>query len=253
MMLVARWAIENDPTARIFYVFEAGDDHQADANKFMQAISDSPNRRAMFRYEDHAFVTKKGSKPTQAADILAWHACKQWDRENRNIFQMRGDFYELASKVPTRKFILDREEPLADDSRQHAVGASGKGTSWTLRSKHLRQPDGFAHAVDLVPIIHGALRWDWPGCRRIALAMAEASDAFRIPLRWGGIWDRRLAEYATSYAAIERESAAYVARRRAQGKRAAIDGPHFELIAEVPNLGRPGLKLVLLGPHRDTH
>ena len=104
-----------------------------------------------------------------------------------------------------------------------------RGVSWTMNSRHLKQPDGFGHAVDLVPLIGGRLAWDWPACRRIALAMAKAAEELDVALRWGGVWDRPLADYGRSLASIEAENQAYVARRRAAGKRAAIDGPHFEL------------------------
>lgn len=106
-----------------------------------------------------------------------------------------------------------------------------RGVSWTMDSRHLRQADGFAHAVDLVPWIDGALSWDWPACRRIAWAMAAAADALHVGLRWGGVWDKPMAAYAGSLAAVAAENEAYVARRRNAGKRAAIDGPHFELAA----------------------
>ncbi len=102
------WAEQNDPDARIFYVFEAGDDHQADANKILQSIADNPKRKARYHYEAHAFLTKRGSLPTQAADILAWHVSKQWDREQRGIARLRGDFSELVESIPTRKDWLDR-------------------------------------------------------------------------------------------------------------------------------------------------
>jgi len=107
-----------------------------------------------------------------------------------------------------------------------------RGVSWTMNSRHLKQSDGYAHAVDLVPLIAGRLAWDWPACRRIALTMAKAAEELGVALRWGGVWDRPLAGYGRSLAAIEAENRAYVARRRAAGKRAAIDGPHFELATD---------------------
>jgi peptidoglycan L-alanyl-D-glutamate endopeptidase CwlK len=47
-----------------------------------------------------------------------------------------------------------------------------------------------------------------------------------IPIRWGGAWDVVLTE---SDELPEDLVADYVARRRKAGKRAFIDGPHFEL------------------------
>lgn len=116
------WARDNDPSARIVYVFEAGDDHQADANKILQSIADNPDRRAFFNYENHAFVPKRSSLPTQAADILAWHVCKQWDRRERKIEKLRGDFTELVENIPTREdlWTAERVREMCEAVRQGA-------------------------------------------------------------------------------------------------------------------------------------
>ena len=36
-----------------------------------------------------------------------------------------------------------------------------KGVSKTMKSKHLKQPDGYSHAVDLVPLVNGVVTWKW--------------------------------------------------------------------------------------------
>ena len=103
------------------------------------------------------------------------------------------------------------------------------GVSWTMKSRHLCQADGFAHAVDLVPWINRLPTWDWAGWYRIAAAMGRVAGEQDIALIWGGVWDRPMALYASDEEAIVAENKAYVARRRAGGRRAAIDGPHYEL------------------------
>lgn len=103
------------------------------------------------------------------------------------------------------------------------------GTSWTLNSKHRTQADGFGHAVDLVPFIDGDLRWEWPACYLVAAAMGKAATKLGVRLVWGGVWDRSMSDYDHATAAVQAASAEYVARRRKLGRRAAIDGPHFEL------------------------
>jgi peptidoglycan L-alanyl-D-glutamate endopeptidase CwlK len=118
-----------------------------------------------------------------------------------------------------------------------------RGVSWTMNSRHLRQPDGFGHAADLVPVIDGKLAWDWDGCVAIAFAMARAASAIRLSLRWGGVWDLPLTTFATSEASVRAASQAYVGRRRKAGNRASLDGPHFELLEHVPQAAdqpRPG-------------
>jgi peptidoglycan L-alanyl-D-glutamate endopeptidase CwlK len=114
-----------------------------------------------------------------------------------------------------------------------------RGVSKTLNSKHKRQPDGFGHAVDLVPFINGKLRWEWKPIFVIAAAVRKALDIVNasrsevgkapIKLIWGGVWDRDFATLSADPKAMEIAVNAYVARRRKQGKTAFIDGPHFEL------------------------
>ena len=104
------------------------------------------------------------------------------------------------------------------------------GTSTTMNSMHLVQADGYGHAVDLVPYINGKLRWEWEPIYRIAAAMCSAAKELRLPLRWGGVWDRKFPQdFQGSVGDMRYQVEQYVARRKAAGKRAFIDGPHFEL------------------------
>lgn len=105
-----------------------------------------------------------------------------------------------------------------------------RGVSKTMNSKHMVQADGYGHAVDLVPYINGKLRWEWPPIFAIAAAMHKASAEMALRLRWGGVWDRSFpVDYGNTPQDIKRMVDAYVARRRALGKSAFIDGPHYEL------------------------
>lgn len=100
-----------------------------------------------------------------------------------------------------------------------------RGTSRTMNSRHLT-----GHAVDLVPVIGGALRWDWPALYGVAAAMRAAAVARGIALRWGGAWD---VDFTATTEAPAEVSADYVARRKAAGRKAFLDGPHFELPARA--------------------
>lgn len=99
--------------------------------------------------------------------------------------------------------------------------------SKTLNSKHLKQPDGTGHAVDLVPWVDGGPRWEWGPIYDIAAAMRRAAIEESVAIRWGGVWDKRLADLPATDAGIQAEVAAYCARHPGPD---FIDGPHFELI-----------------------
>lgn len=96
-----------------------------------------------------------------------------------------------------------------------------RGASKTLNSRHIS-----GHAVDLVPYIGGKLRWEWEPIYQIAEAVRVAAGQQGVPIRWGGVWDRMLTEHDEPPEDLVTD---YVARRRSVGKRAFIDGPHFEL------------------------
>jgi peptidoglycan L-alanyl-D-glutamate endopeptidase CwlK len=96
-----------------------------------------------------------------------------------------------------------------------------RGASQTMRSRHLT-----GHAVDLVPYINGKLRWEWDPIYKIADAVSTAAEELGTPIRWGGAWDRLLTETDDL---PEDMVADYGARRRRAGKKAFLDGPHFEL------------------------
>lgn len=104
-----------------------------------------------------------------------------------------------------------------------------RGVSKTMNSMHMRQPDGFGHAVDLVPWINGQLRWEWKPIFVIAEAVQRAANELDVDLVWGGVWDRNFRDLSPSPQGMEQAVNAYVARRRGMGKTAFIDGPHWQL------------------------
>lgn len=59
------------------------------------------------------------------------------------------------------------------------------GASRTLNSRHLT-----GHAVDLIALVNGEVRWDWPLYHLIAKAVKQAAAIERVPIEWGGDWLR---------------------------------------------------------------
>lgn len=98
-----------------------------------------------------------------------------------------------------------------------------RGASQTMDSRHLT-----GHAVDLCALVAGDIRWEWDLYPPIAEAMRLAAIDLGIPVRWGGGWF--LLNELSSQQAIVRATTAYTNARRAQKKKAFLDGPHFELL-----------------------
>ena len=68
-------------------------------------------------------------------------------------------------------------------SKQRQIELVNKGASKTLNSRHIT-----GHAVDVVALVGGTVRWDWPLYDKIAKAFKQASKELNIPIIWGGDW-----------------------------------------------------------------
>lgn len=145
----------------------------------------------------------------------------------RSKAELKGVHPDLV-KVVARAISLTTQDFSVHDGIR-TVGEQrklvAKGVSKTMKSRHIT-----GHAVDLVPYINGKLRWEWEPIYHIAKAVRIAAKELEIPIRWGGAWDRRLTD---SEGSVEDLVNGYVSRRRNAGKRAFIDGPHFELPRKI--------------------
>lgn len=113
-----------------------------------------------------------------------------------------------------------------------------QGRSRTMNSNHLVKADGLGWAVDLVPYVDGALTWEWKLTTKagqvlepfyhIAAAMRAAAIRQGVPLVWGGVWDRRLADLPPTAAGLKKAMQEYGVRHVGSD---LFDGPHFELKA----------------------
>lgn len=130
---------------------------------------------------------------------------------------------ELALTITPIDFGV--HEGLRTLERQQAYVRAG--VSKTMNSKHLKQPDGFGHAVDLVPYVDGQLRWEWPPIYPIALSMRLAALEFDVELIWGGVWDLTMRELSATPELLKRDVVEYAKRHPGPD---FLDGPHYQLI-----------------------
>ena len=116
---------------------------------------------------------------------------------------------------------------LRTDAEQHEYVRAG--VSPQMSSKHLRQADGFGHAVDLIACINGKLRWEHPPMYRIAAAVRQAAEAEGVAIKWGGCWVP-FSGIAPTSRAMEQAVADYEARRRKARRAVSTGRHHFELL-----------------------
>lgn len=147
------------------------------------------------------------------------------EKEMKGVHPLLLQVAKLALDLSTQDFIFyDGLRTLKEQ-----VALKAKGMTKTLQSKHLPQSDGLGHAMDLVPYIGGGPKWDWEGCYRVAMAVDEAATKLNCAhqIRWGGAWDRTLADFGGNEDAYSAQVQEY--QKRHEGKD-FIDGPHYELV-----------------------
>ena len=149
----------------------------------------------------------------------------------RSVGRLKGVHPDLVKVVQRAIELTEQDFTVQEGVRSLALQKIylKRGATKTLESKHRVQSDGYGHAVDLVPIIKGQPRWEWNLIYPVAVAMATASKELGVELVWGGVWDRELDDLPKTVEGIKAAVDAYTDRRRAAGKSAFIDGPHYQL------------------------
>lgn len=141
----------------------------------------------------------------------------------KSLRELQGVHPDLVAVVRRAIAITVQDFAVHDGRRTMAEQKRlvESGASQTMDSRHLT-----GHAVDLVPSVNGKLRWEWGPIHRVADAVRIAARELGTPLRWGAAWD---IDFTASDSLPENIVSDYAARRRKAGKRAFLDGPHFEL------------------------
>ncbi len=146
----------------------------------------------------------------------------------RELELVRDDLVEVChvslSRSPVDFGVHDGFRSAGDQRKLYNRGVS-QLDGYTKISKHQVQADGFVHAVDLVPWIDGRWQWDWSAIFEMAEVIIDVAREKNTQLRWGGCWQHVNPINASPDQMVQD----YVKRKRAQGRRAFNDGPHWEL------------------------
>lgn len=139
------------------------------------------------------------------------------NRSKEKLYGVHNDLVKVAIRALELSPVdFAITEGLRTKNRQSELVKAG--ASKIMNSMHIT-----GHAIDVAAFV-GEIRWDFGLYLKIAEAFKKASIELGIPIVWGGCW-RRLSEVDD----IDKAVADYVARKRIEGKKALVDGPHFEL------------------------
>lgn len=131
--------------------------------------------------------------PDQAIDMLDMqtypHAFGKSSRANlRGVLPSLVSVAELAIKLCPYDGTVLAGGGLRELAAQKQYVANG--TSWTLNSRHLKQADGYSHAIDLIALTDGKIDWqNMTAFRAMAEAVQTASAILSVPVRQGCDWD----------------------------------------------------------------
>jgi hypothetical protein len=93
---IGLWAEDNKVEGPFAYFFEAGHAHQGEANTRMNLIYQNPVTRARYHHASHTFADKKLHRGLQAADMLAWHFARMYNRSVIGGEHVRPDTAHLV-------------------------------------------------------------------------------------------------------------------------------------------------------------
>lgn len=111
----------------------------------------------------------------------------------KRLIGVHPDLITVVNLVGKERNIIVIEGVRTVERQQKLVA---RGSSTTMNSKHIVQPDGFAHAVDIAPYFDtdndGDLEpsWAWVDYYPLAEAMKECAEKYGIKLQWGGDWKK---------------------------------------------------------------
>lgn len=134
------------------------------------------------------------------------------DKSRGNLKGVHPDLVRVLERAIAKSPVDFRViEGVRTPERQRELYAQGrtvpgKVVTWTLKSNHFVQDDGWGHATDLFPA-----PYTWtvgPQWRAVADAVLAAGKELGVAVRWGKDWDRD----------------------GVIGEKGETDGPHFELV-----------------------
>ncbi len=148
----------------------------------------------------------------------------------KSLTQLSGVHPDLARVVKRAIGLSTQDFTVFEGLRSQATQNAylKRGVTTVKFSQHMKQADGYGHAVDLVPWVAGGPRWEWPIIYPIAAAMALAARQEGVSIRWGGCWTN-LDDIVATPAAMKAAVNAYTDSRRKMGRTAFLDGPHYEM------------------------
>lgn len=94
-------------------------------------------------------------------------------------------WYACASDTACPPFTIIDGARTVEEQKAYVA----RGTSKTMRSRHIPAKNGWSHAIDVAPVIDGELTWDWKYYHKLEPHVQRIAKTLNIEaLEWGGDW-----------------------------------------------------------------
>ena len=154
-------------------------------------------------------------------------AFKLSTRSKNNLVGVHPDMVAVVERaIELTKVDFGVTYGVRTKAEQEKLVASGR--SQTMKSKHLIQDTGYSHAVDVVAYDGSDVVWEINVYDDICDAFKQAAIEKGVAVKWGAAWSEGDIRFYKGNAEFHMNR--YIDKRRADGRRPFIDGPHFELI-----------------------
>ena len=154
-------------------------------------------------------------------------AFKLSTRSKNNLVGVHPDMVAVVERaIELTKVDFGVTYGVRTKAEQEKLVASGR--SQTMKSKHLIQDTGYSHAVDVVAYDGSDVVWEINVYDDICDAFKQAAIEKGVAVKWGAAWSEGDIRFYKGNAEFHMNR--YIDKRRADGRRPFIDGPHFELM-----------------------
>lgn len=109
---------------------------------------------------------------------------------DRSLSRLAGVHPDLARVIERAIEITPLDfgvsEGLRSEEKQRLMVKEGRST--TMNSLHLKQPDGYGHAVDLYVLVNGSPSWEHKYFRKVVQAVFTAAIEEGVQIEAGALW-----------------------------------------------------------------
>tara|TARA_Y100001956_G_scaffold81684_1_gene99992 strand:- start:1020 stop:1415 length:396 start_codon:yes stop_codon:yes gene_type:complete len=118
---------------------------------------------------------------------MTWKLSKSSENKLKGVHPDLVRVVKRALTISPYDFGITEGERTLETQKQYVAD----GKSKTMNSKHLKQKDGYSHAID-IKVFAPKLTWEHKHFRKVIQAFVTAAIEEGVQLEFGGLWENFL-------------------------------------------------------------